>query len=104
YLEAELLILAAELERSDARAELLLAEARRVAVQQGAATLALRAVLTLLRRRGVSSDDPHRDLAAWHVLEARAPCPIDEGWASAALLGATRCLDAIESTTTALAR
>lgn len=104
YLEAELLILTAELESSDARAELLLAEARRVAVQQGAATLALRAVLTLLRRRGVSSDDPHRDLAAWHVLEARAPCPVDQGWASTALLGASRCLDAIESTTTALAR
>jgi class 3 adenylate cyclase/tetratricopeptide (TPR) repeat protein len=101
YLKAELLTLAAELEPSDARAVTLLTQARAIAERQGAVTLALRAALTQLRRRGLTSDDEQRDLAAWHALEARAHYPEANEWAQAALLGATHRLDEMEPASTA---
>lgn len=96
YLMPELLILASDLEPSDQAAHLLLKQAQLTALQQGAIILALRAVLTSLRRRGVATDDPQRDLEAWAAIEAQAPYPTDPGWARAALAGATQALEAAE--------
>jgi len=97
YLSPELMILAAELETSQAHAWLLYKEARRLALQQGGTLLALRATLSGLRRLGLGSDDPARDFAAWEAIEGRTPAPLEADWARSALLGASPAFDGAEA-------
>ena len=84
-MNAELLILRAELEPDDETAHGLLARARDTATDEGAIATALRAAVAMVLR---SSCDPSlRDAAqtALDILDGRAPYPAEQGWMHAQL-------------------
>ncbi|SEB16079.1 AAA family ATPase [Variovorax sp. YR216] len=87
FIRGELLILAAELDSDPARIDRLLLEAMQEGIDINAPTLALRAGLLLLRHRGLTSDDPQRDLAAQLALDGQVLQTMSVNWIHEAWAG-----------------
>ncbi|MDB5864277.1 MAG: adenylate cyclase [Betaproteobacteria bacterium] len=79
-MNAELLILQAELEPNDAGAVRLLADALTVADEQGAVAISLRAAAAMVLRAGAEPAEREHARRALEVLDAKAPCPADPRW------------------------
>lgn len=77
-MNAELLILQAELEQDDAKAIELLRTALTIAEEQGAVPTSLRAAATLAVRSNADDGDVAR--ATLDALDTRAAYPVESGW------------------------
>jgi class 3 adenylate cyclase len=79
-MDAELLILGAELEPEDASARRLLARALHIADAQGAVATSLRAVVAMVLRSGGGAADLETARTTLDLLDGRAPYPAQRGW------------------------
>ena len=93
-MNAELLILRAELAPDDAVARPLLARALRIADEEGAITTSLRAVVALVLRSDSSAEDLETARLTREMLDGRAPYPDQRGWMQERLLRLRRGPDA----------
>jgi hypothetical protein len=79
-MDAELLILGAELEPDDAAARAMLARALRIADEQGAVATSLRAAVALVLRAGRPPADVETARATLDLLDGRGVCPPERDW------------------------
>ena len=84
-MNAELLLLRAELEPDDALAHPLLVEALRIADEEGATATALRAAIALALRSDRAPADREAAERALEILDSRAPYPAEPRWMHGAL-------------------
>jgi hypothetical protein len=79
-MNAELLILRAELEPDDAIALPLLEQALHIADEEGATATALRAAIALVARSGRAPVEREAAQTALEILDGRAPYPAERRW------------------------
>jgi class 3 adenylate cyclase/tetratricopeptide (TPR) repeat protein len=92
-MNAELLILGAELEPDEASAQRLLARALHIADEEGAVATSLRAAVAMVLRSGGAAADLETARMTLDLLDGRAPYPAQRGWMHERLARLRRGLD-----------